>query len=127
MPVYNAKVVEWHDGDTVKVQIHLLMDLPDLDINAESWLTRSVRLAGCNADELHSKDPAIKASAEAALAYAQSIVPTGTMVTVETTTRRDKYERTLGDVRLPTGADVSELMIQSGHAKPWDGKGPKPV
>ena len=40
----------------------------------------------------------------------------------------DKYSpRVDGDILLFNGRMVSELMIESGYASPWDGKGTQPI
>lgn len=39
---------------------------------------------------------------------------------------REKYGRLLGDFKIKDGKSASAIMIETGNARPWDGKGQKP-
>jgi endonuclease YncB( thermonuclease family) len=107
-----ATVTKIHDGDTLTA---------DLDLGWKITLAgQPVRLARCNAPELATVD------GRQALAYLQTLVRVGDLVTV-VSTRLDKYGRVLGEVTTETGIDLADAMIAAGHAKPWDGTGVKPT
>jgi micrococcal nuclease len=130
---YKATVVKIHDGDTLDVDLllipgrrHLVGD-KDFGFNvhrdaAGVWIRRqSVRLLGCNAPELAT--PAGKI----ALAYLETILHLGDIVTLVSHSW-DKYGgRIDGDIGLPDGRDLATVMIAAGQAAPWDGTGVKPV
>jgi endonuclease YncB( thermonuclease family) len=102
----------WHDGDTA----HL-----DVDLGFGLVLGLSCRCFGINAPELAT--PQGPPARDAALALA----PPGTMVMV-VSHGWDKYGgRFLGEITLSHGRSFAEEMISGGHAKPYFGKGPKPV
>lgn len=110
---YKAEVVEVHDGDTLTVSIDL-----GFSVTLEN---EHLRLYGLDAPELSS--PAGKTSAE----YAQSILPSGTPIMVRTIKdKKEKYGRYLAIVFLADGRNFNEMLIATGMAKVWDGKGPRP-
>lgn len=132
---YKATVANLHDGDTIDVSIVLVASRAhrhladrDLGFNVHEvsgkgiMLERqSVRLLGCNAPELSTD------AGEAALAFLQTVLHVGDEVTV-TSVNWDKYGgRVDGQVTLPDGRDLAQVMVAAGHAAVWDGKGPKPV
>lgn len=131
---YNAVATRVHDGDTVYADIVLKKGRrwrkpgPDIDLgfnihvrNGDIILAdRSIRLAGCNAAEL-ATGPGKEAMAQMANLY-----HAGDKVKV-TSHSLDKYGRVLGSITLSDGKDLAESMVDSGHARTWDGKGAKPV
>ena len=80
------------------------------------------RLAGINAPELHSANPAEVKAGEAARAFLASKLPTKP---VPARVGPDKYGRTLIDVQMGDKT-LGEIMVEAGHAKRWDGQGAKP-
>lgn len=132
---YQATVVAIHDGDTLGVDIVLAPSKvhrhsPDVDLGFNVHLVdrrgvvlerQSVRLYGCNAAELST------AQGKAALAYLETLVKVGDVVTL-VSYGWDKYGgRVDGTIRLPDGRDLTETMIAAGQAAAWDGTGTKPV
>lgn len=112
---YQATVLRVHDGDTVVL---------DVDLGFRSHIVEMpIRILGINAPELSTT------AGKAALAFAQGLAPAGVAVTLRSEKdRADKFGgRWLGHIELPNGRDFAENMINAGHAKPWDGKGAKPV
>ncbi len=116
---YPATVVRVLDGDTVGVD-SLLCDDPHLT------LRQHVRLFGCNAPEIHSKDADEKARGLAAFAFLADLLRPGVVVAL-TPEGHDKYGRALCSLVMVDGRDAATVMIASGHALPWDGHGPKPI
>jgi endonuclease YncB( thermonuclease family) len=109
---YPATVAAWHDGDTC----HL-----DTDLGFGLVLGLSCRCYGINAPELHDS------AGPAARDYAASLAPPGSQVTV-TSHGWDKYGgRFLGEIILPGGKPFSVAMVDARHARPYFGRGPKPV
>jgi endonuclease YncB( thermonuclease family) len=98
--------IEAVDGDTVEF----------------FYLVRArARLHGINAPE---KTGATAAAGKASREFLQGKLPkepTGALLL-----GREKYGRLLMRLYDADGEDLSEVMIKAGHAKPWDGKGPRP-
>jgi endonuclease YncB( thermonuclease family) len=130
---YKATVVEIHDGDTFDVDIVLvakqaaLKSDRDLGFNVHRQPegvvleNQSVRLYGCNAAELST--PAGKT----ALAFLQTVLHVGDVVTV-LSYGWDKYGgRIDGAVTLADGRDLTAVMVAANQAAAWDGQGAKPV
>jgi endonuclease YncB( thermonuclease family) len=111
--VYAAVLGVGHDGDNVRA---------DIDLGVDCWLAgQSVRLAGCNARELHD------AGGPAARLNMATAAPAGTVV-VLTSLKTDKYGgRYVGRIGLPDGTDLAARLIADGWAAPWDGRGTRPV
>lgn len=113
--VYNAQVIDWHDGDTVLCRV----DRGDRD-----YSTWSVRLWNTATREL--SDPGgPEAQAEVTRRW-----PPGTAL-ILLTAKPDKYgTRKLARVvaQEPDGSsvDVSVALIASGWALPWNGRGEQP-
>lgn len=119
---YRAIVFDWHDGDTCHfdaLDLGFGIVLAARDIDGDSiW---SARILGINSPEINTD------AGKAAKAYAEKICAPGTRVTV-LSHNLDKYGgRFLASLTLPDGTDYAAAMITAGHAKPYNGKGPKPV
>ena len=115
--LYDAVVVDVHDGDTLTV---------NLDLGFRVWQRTKIRLHGINAPEL--KTPEGKAARKFLLDCVQQAGRDAFEVE-SIKDRADKYGgRYLGVLRgRRDGASINEMMVKAGHAKPWDGKGQKPV
>lgn len=112
--VYRCQVMAWLDGDTCKLDV-------DLGFGLHHVLT--VRVAGINAPELHSRDPVEKAAGREARAHAEQLAPTGCFVLAQTAKNRDqeKFGRWLATITLDDGKDFALQMIAAGQARPYDG------
>jgi micrococcal nuclease len=115
---YRAVMVAVHDGDTITV---------DVDLGWNVWRRfEALRLAGIDAPELATD------AGKAARDWLAAKLPAGMAVTIQTEKdRREKYGRMLATIWGNDHGDVwadslNELLIDAGHAKPWDGKGPRP-
>lgn len=118
---YPAKIVGIHDGDTMTLDIDLGFDhlVAGQDWNGKTRI--ACRVVGINAPELST------VAGKAALAYAQTLVKIGDLVTV-VSHGWDKYGgRFDGAVTLANGASYGDAMIAAGQAVFWDGTGAKPV
>jgi micrococcal nuclease len=112
---YSGVVDSVHDGDTVNVV---------LDIGFDLRVHTRIRVFGINTPELNT--PAGKAARD----FAQSLLKAGVEVQV-VSKGWDKFGgRIDGVITVKDGNqvwDFAEKMKAAGHAKPWDGKGIKPV
>lgn len=105
------------DGDTLEA---------DLDLGLGIWYRKlGIRLvatgSGLNAAEKNTE------AGKAARDNLSKIITVGQSYPLTSTTW-DKYaQRVDGLVTLPDGSDLGTVLIQSGWAAPWDGKGERPV
>lgn len=107
---YPAKVVEVHDGDTVSLDIDLGFDHLIVARGFDGTPRLSCRVFGINAPELRT------AAGTKARAYAQTLLPVGTLVAV-TSHGWDKYGgRFDGDITLSDGTSFAANMLATGHA-----------
>jgi micrococcal nuclease len=107
---YPAKVIAIHDGDTLTVDIDLGFDhlIAGQDWNGKTRL--SCRIYGINAPELDT------AAGKAALAYAETVVKVGDLVTV-ISHGWDKYGgRFDGEIVLADGSSFAQNMLDAGQA-----------
>lgn len=142
---YYATVSRVLDGDTVEV---------DLDLGFDTHIgPKKLRFFGLNAPEIHDKDPAIQARANAAMEFILGkLLPGGDLnpkikVQTQKPDSTEKYGRILGTVfylpppppkpakkkkgqpapAAPTWINLNEELLAAGHAKPYTGQGEKPV
>lgn len=123
MSDYLCRIVDWIDGDTA------VLDVTFSVFDAPLTIREHARIYGINSPEVHSTNQTEKAAGLASKAFAESLAPIGTRlsITVSPNGWRDKYGRLLAVLRLATGDDFAKTMIAAGMAKPWDGQGPKPA
>ena len=82
---------------------------------------RKLRLHGCDAPKNGTPE------GDASTAFARELLPLGTIVRL-TRFRPDVYHgRFSADVQLPDGRDLKTVMVEAGHAVPWDGTGVRPA
>lgn len=99
-------VVSVTDGDSVWV---------DADLGWHLTLRTPVRVAHINAPETSTD------AGKAARDYARLILPVGRHL-ILTSHSLDKYGRSLGTLTFATdGMDYGALMIDAGHAVPYEG------
>lgn len=102
--VTRAKVVEVYDGDTVTVEIRKRI---------------RVRLLNCWAPEIRTRDEAEKAKGIAARDHLKDLIDQKEVILSIPARRRIgdsfSFDRALGRIYLD-GKDVSQLMVESGHA-----------
>lgn len=109
---YPGVILDWVDGDTVHVRLHLFRDVTCHLVN--------VRLYGINAPEKNTIEGIQARTFASVQAQAGSRV-------IFRDRGPDKYgNRELGDIVTDTGVDVATAMVNAGHAKVWDGTGKKP-
>jgi endonuclease YncB( thermonuclease family) len=117
---YRGEVDYVRDADTIYVKLLIEKDA-GFDVVLDAKIYARVRLLGLNAPELATPE------GKTARDFVRQLLPAGTSVTV-TSVAWDKFGgRVDGHVALSDGRDLGELLIQTGHAKAWDGTGPKPI
>lgn len=118
--LYDAWVKDVHDGDTVTLKVDV----------GFGWGPHSmhIRFYGINSPELNTPE------GQAALAHLQTLLKPNDQVVLESIKdKNDKYGgRYLGIIHRWDGksieaTSINQQMVISGHAKPWDGVGIKPV
>jgi endonuclease YncB( thermonuclease family) len=115
--LYNATVVDVHDGDTFSVVI----DRGFFDYLGSTAHPIPVRILGINAREL-TQDGGPEARDNLA-----ALLPVGSPV-VLATAKPDKYApRWDAAVQTPTIPDLATALIATGWAAAYDGTGTKPV
>lgn len=109
---YKATVERVSDGDTVCLHV---------DLGHYVYARLRCRLHSTNVFE---KD---QPGGPEAGAYLRHLLPPGTEVIVRSV-ETDRYAgRFVGQLFLPDGRDVSEVMVAAGFAAPWDGRGERPL
>ncbi len=105
-----ARVLSVYDGDTVKVEAAMWPGL--------TW-TGSVRVEGVDTPEIRGKCEGEKRKAVAARDFVRERV-SGRIALVNV--KRGKYAgRVVARIRLVDGSDLTELLIQAKHGRPYDG------
>lgn len=121
---YRGVVDQVHDGDTVYVKIGQEFDF-GFEIKVAAGYYARVRLLGQASNELSAAD----GSGKAARAYAELLLPVGSVVQV-LSVGWDKYApRIDGTIRFGANLDrdFTTEMIAAGYAVPWNGVGKAPV
>jgi len=114
---FPATIYKVEDGDTVYVWC---------DQGFDNWRYTKVRIRGIATRELSM------VGGKEAREFLTSLLPPRSFPLEPTcilySYKWDKYgPRVDGDILLYNGRTVSELMIESGYAAPWDGKGKQPL
>ena len=114
---FPAVISKVYDGDTLDVQC---------DLGFDTWRITKIRIRGIAARELSMP------GGQEARDFLVSILPSRSYPTEPTcivySYKWDKFApRVDGDILLYNGRMLSELMIESGYAAPWDGKGSQPI
>ena len=105
-----ARVVSVYDGDTVRVEAAMWPGL--------IW-KGSVRVDGVDTPEIRGKCEAEKAQARAARDFVRARI--GKQVTL-VDVKKGKYAgRVVARIRLADGSDLTELLIQQDHGRPYEG------
>lgn len=105
---YAAELVSMYDGDTVRL---------DIDLGLDVW----VRNVPCRVNGIDCPEMKTKAGKEAR-AFAKEIFPVGTKVMVKTLKdKREKYGRWLVEITLPNGESYASMLVAAGHAKVYFG------
>ena len=114
--LYNARVSDIVDGDTIVI---------DIDLGFSIWqLNTTIRLAGIDAPESRTKDLVEKVFGKAATSYIERFVEQcSSQIIVKTILDKDdKFGRVLGIVYNPHTKEIlNDLMIRDGYAVPYKG------
>ena len=115
---YDSDVVKVIDGDTVDVNIHLGFNM--------MLLNERVRIVGIDTEESRTSDPVEDLFGEVAKKRVIELLENGAkLITTDDKHGQDmkgKYGRILGDFRLPSGATLTETLIQEHLAVAYHGQ-----
>jgi endonuclease YncB( thermonuclease family) len=108
---YRGRILDWHDGDTVHLDLDLGFGLRVAAYTLDGHPELSCRIWGINTPELSTD------AGKDARAAAERIAPPGTIVQV-VSHDWDKYGgRFDGTLTLPDGSDYGARMIEGGYAE----------
>jgi endonuclease YncB( thermonuclease family) len=110
-----GKVVKVYDGDTITIAARIIVDGKEIP----RLYRFSVRLNGIDTPELKTKNTVEKTRAILARDDLSDYI-LGNIVILSNVSY-DKYGRTLADVFTQSGVNISEWMINRGHAVRYDG------
>lgn len=102
---YRAIVRHHVDGDTYDVL---------LDLGWNDYRYHPVRLLGCDTPE--SNRLTTRAAGLAALEFVREQMPVGSRVLLHTEKDPDSFGRYLALITLEDGRDLTDLLLDSGHA-----------
>lgn len=120
---FPAVISKVHDGDTVYVWC---------DMGYDTWRYTKLRIMKSVKIGIACRELSAPGGKEAR-DYAAALLPPRTYpddgpTCIVYSYAWDKYApRIDGDILLFNGRSISELMIESGYAVPWDGKGTQPL
>jgi len=117
---FNAEVHRVIDGDTIKVTAQIFPHI-------EAVL--SVRLAGIDTPEVRTKKACEKVLGLAAKAFVEAkFPPDGNPWVLLKNVKDDKFSgRVVADVMLSKTVSLNQLLLDSGHAVVYTGKGARKV
>ncbi len=113
--IKRGRVVKVYDGDTITIGARMEIEGKE----TYNLYQFSVRLHGIDTPELKTKNPTEKSLAILARDDLSSMI-LGKVVTL-TNVSYDKYGRILANVQNENGVDMSQWMIEKGHAVSYDG------
>lgn len=113
--IKKGKVVKVYDGDTITIGARMEIEGKE----TKNLYQFSVRLNGIDTPELKTKNPTEKSRAILARDDLSNMI-LGKVVTL-TDVSYDKYGRILANVKDASGVDMSQWMIEKGHAVSYDG------
>lgn len=114
-PITIVKVIKVYDGDTITIATTLPI------INDTNIYRFSVRLAGIDTAEIHSKNKLEREIAEKSREILHQLI-FGKIVELKNI-KFEKYGRLLADVyTIDTQIHVNDYMLKHGYANPYDGK-----
>lgn len=106
-----SQIVSIYDADTFRVNIEGWPDIVGKNV--------SIRVLGVDAPEMRGKCPSEKAVARQAKQFTVAFLRNAKSIELRNM-ERGKYFRILADVRAD-GKSLSQALIQSGLARPYDG------
>ena len=109
---YAARIDRWVDGDTASVTLRIRARPDAVLEDAET-----IRLAHVDTPEIRG---AARGAGMKAKAFVSDRAPVGEAVTV-TIVGEAKYGRALASVVEAGGVDLSDALLSSGNAKPYEG------
>lgn len=108
----SATVLRVIDGDTILVRA---TPWPQQSIEV------SVRLRGIDAPEMRSSCASERQAARAARVALNAMAPENSRIELSRISGDKYFGRVLADVRLVDGGDPAEALLETGHARPYQG------
>ena len=114
------KLISVYDGDTFKVDLHCP---GNKNKTIKYLICKNIRIrpTGFDTPEMRGVSDAEKQKAREAQVYLEGILKNAERIRLLNVKRDDVYFRIVADVYID-GFSLSEIMINSGHALPYDGK-----
>lgn len=111
------KVLRVYDGDTFAVDLHCP---GNKNKKIKHLICKNIRIrpTGFNAPEINSSDVDVKISAFASRDYLRTVISESSKIKLKNV-KRGKYFRLVADVYIDN-VPLSLIMIESGHAVPFD-------
>ncbi len=109
-----------YDHNTYRVTIVRHVDADSSEIDVDAGFDLSIRMTarwfGIDAPERHT------VAGKAATARVNELLPPGSVCLFQAVKgKKEKYGRYLGTFLLHDGTDVNQLLVEEGHAVPYDG------
>ena len=115
--IYEGTLLKWIDGDTCTIRVNLGFNKLSAEITC--------RLNGINCPEIKTK------AGENAAVFCEIHCPPNSEIVMRThkPSPEDKFGRWLADIgrKIDDGLTINQMLLTQGLAKPWNGKGPKPI
>lgn len=114
------KLISVYDGDTFKVDLHCP---GNKNKTIKHLICKNIRIrpTGFDTPEIRGVSDAEKQKAREAQVYLERILKNAGKIQLLNVKRDDVYFRIVADVYID-GFPLSDIMIGSGHALPYDGK-----
>ena len=115
-----SKLISVYDGDTFKVDLSCL---GNKNKTIKYLICKNIRIrpTGFDTPEMRGVSDAEKQKAREAQVYLEGILKNAERIQLLNIKRDDVYFRIVADVYID-GFPLSDIMIGSGHALPYDGK-----
>jgi len=115
-----SKLISVYDGDTFKVDLHCP---GNKNKTIKYLICKNIRIRpiGFDAPEMKGVSDAEKQKAKEAQVYLENVLKNSEKIRLLNVSRDDMYFRIVADVYVD-GFSLSQIMIESGHALPYDGK-----
>jgi endonuclease YncB( thermonuclease family) len=115
-----SKLISVYDGDTFKVDLHCP---GNKNKTIKYLICKNIRIRpiGFDTPEMRGVSDAEKQKAKEAQVYLESILKNSEKIRLLNVRRDDMYFRIVADVYVD-GFSLSKIMLDSGHALPYDGK-----
>lgn len=115
-----SKLISVYDGDTFKVDLHCP---GNKNKTIKYLICKNIRIRpiGFDTPEMRGVSDAEKQKAKEAQVYLENVLKNSEKIRLLNVSRDDMYFRIVADVYVD-GFSLSKIMLNSGHALPYDGR-----